>query len=143
MTYSTDLKKSKWQKKRLEILKRDNFTCQECLDTEQTLHVHHCNYIKGKKPWEYENESLITLCELCHQIETDDFYNMRNWMGSNIAATGARVADFMCIGAAFEGAEIACDKRDFFIALSRHLKRILNNPELQIKLLHEYKDGIK
>lgn len=34
-----------------------------------TLNVHHKEYIKGRKPWEYENEQLLTLCEECHEIE--------------------------------------------------------------------------
>jgi len=32
----------------------------------QTLHVHHTKYIKGKMPWEYEDSDLISLCNLCH-----------------------------------------------------------------------------
>ena len=31
------------------------------------LNVHHTYYIKGHKPWEYENDSLVTLCEDCHR----------------------------------------------------------------------------
>lgn len=31
------------------------------------LNVHHTYYIKGCKPWEYENDSLVTLCEDCHK----------------------------------------------------------------------------
>lgn len=30
------------------------------------LHVHHKFYIENKLPWEYENDSLITLCNWCH-----------------------------------------------------------------------------
>ncbi len=30
------------------------------------LHVHHKYYVKGKLPWEYPNEALVTLCETCH-----------------------------------------------------------------------------
>ena len=55
-TYSDKLKSPKWQKKRLEILQRDNFTCFNCGDTERTLHVHHESYIKGKEPWDYTKE---------------------------------------------------------------------------------------
>jgi len=58
----------KWQKKRLEILSRDNWTCQNCQDNESTLHVHHKEYIKGRKVWEYDNYNFITLCEECHRI---------------------------------------------------------------------------
>lgn len=30
------------------------------------LNIHHEYYIHGKKPWEYPNEALITLCANCH-----------------------------------------------------------------------------
>jgi hypothetical protein len=57
-----------WQRKRLEIMKRDDFACQSCGDTETTLNVHHTSpYRKNTKIWEYENDELITLCANCHQ----------------------------------------------------------------------------
>lgn len=31
------------------------------------LHVHHKFYQKGKLPWEYENEALVTVCWHCHE----------------------------------------------------------------------------
>lgn len=30
------------------------------------LNIHHKKYIKGRKPWEYDADSLVTLCEDCH-----------------------------------------------------------------------------
>jgi len=57
----------RWQKKRLEIMERDNFTCRSCGDKKTTLNVHHAYYEKGKKPWEYPNRSLVILCEKCHK----------------------------------------------------------------------------
>ncbi|WP_207915781.1 HNH endonuclease [Flavobacterium caseinilyticum] len=66
MTYLEKLKSPKWQKKRLEILERDNFSCKCCGDFETSLHVHHTKYLANTDPWEYENDSLITLCETCH-----------------------------------------------------------------------------
>ena len=53
--YSEYLKNPKWQKKRLEILSRDNFSCVVCgkgIETDTALHVHHLSYIKGRMPWE-------------------------------------------------------------------------------------------
>lgn len=66
LTYAEMLKDPRWQKRKTEILTRDRFTCQLCGDTEKSLHVHHLRYIKGNKPWEYNDEDLITLCEDCH-----------------------------------------------------------------------------
>ena len=31
------------------------------------LNVHHTYYTRGSKPWEYENDALVTLCEDCHK----------------------------------------------------------------------------
>lgn len=69
--YSELLKDPRWQKKRLEIMQRDNFTCQLCFSTTKTLHVHHLAYV-GSYPWETPDSDLITLCEDCHKkLEND------------------------------------------------------------------------
>ena len=65
-TYIKLLQHPKWQRKRLEILSRDNFTCQTCDDTETMLHCHHKKYTYGNAPWECSDEDLITLCSNCH-----------------------------------------------------------------------------
>ena len=70
-SYSEKLRDPRWQKKRLEILSRDEFTCQRCFDTSSTLVVHHRSYLAGREPWDYSNEYLVTLCELCHSEEHD------------------------------------------------------------------------
>ena len=67
--YSEKLKNPKWQKRRLEILSRDNWTCLVCGDTTSTLNVHHKWYEKGLDPWEYQDNCLATLCESCHNTE--------------------------------------------------------------------------
>ena len=64
-------KDPRWQKRRLEIMQRDEFMCQCCYDPENTLNVHHKYYIHNKKPWEYPSELLITLCEKCHESEEE------------------------------------------------------------------------
>lgn len=51
---------------RLLILKRDNYTCQECKKSKnqltQPLHVHHIDYDKKND----FKSNLITLCRSCH-----------------------------------------------------------------------------
>jgi len=63
--YFDKLKDPRWQKKRLEIFKRDKFKCKYCGDTKTTLHVHHKSYKSGN-PWDVDNSELITVCEHCH-----------------------------------------------------------------------------
>ena len=67
LSYYEKLKLPLWQRKRLEIMERDLFTCVCCYGDEQTLNVHHHYYTKGKNPWEYPNDALVTLCENCHK----------------------------------------------------------------------------
>lgn len=69
-TYWELLRDPAWQRRRLEILQRAEFTCEYCSATEKTLHVHHRIYRKGSKPWEYADHELIVLCEDCHDSET-------------------------------------------------------------------------
>lgn len=64
--YREPLRDPRWQRLRLEVMQRDNFACVLCEATDKTLNVHHSYYAKGRKPWEYESESLRTLCEDCH-----------------------------------------------------------------------------
>lgn len=75
-SYSDKLRSPKWQRKRLEILQRDDFTCKTCGDTETTLNVHHIEYGKGD-PWDVENDKLITLCEHCH-LEVENFKHLKD-----------------------------------------------------------------
>ena len=77
MTYQEQIKHPKWQRKRLEILTRDNFTCIKCKETEKELHVHHRYYLDGRKIWEYDNNNLVTLCTDCHKYEHDFIDNVR------------------------------------------------------------------
>jgi hypothetical protein len=74
--YSDLLKNPKWQKKRLEIMSRDDFACSICGDDKSTLNVHHLFYKKGKKPWEYQDKALITLCDSCHENEHQEKQNL-------------------------------------------------------------------
>lgn len=69
--YSAKLRDPRWQKMRLEILNRDEWTCAICGDNETTLNVHHRWYERGKEPWESPAEALVTLCEVCHEQETE------------------------------------------------------------------------
>ena len=60
------LRDPRWQRKRLEIMQRDDFKCRKCRDGTTTLNVHHSYYVRGCMPWEYPDSSLVTWCEKCH-----------------------------------------------------------------------------
>lgn len=68
---SNSYRDKKWYDKRHHIIERDKHTCcrcKRCLPDDQ-LQVHHLHYFEGRKPWEYEDFELITLCKHCHAEE--------------------------------------------------------------------------
>lgn len=69
-TYREMLLDPRWQKKRLEILEKHEWSCDSCQSTEKTLHVHHKVYWPGCAPWEYGSGWLAVLCSECHEAET-------------------------------------------------------------------------
>lgn len=123
------LKDPRWQKKRLDILNRDNFKCQCCGNGELTLHVHHTKYIKGNDPWDYKNNFLVTLCELCHDSEHAD--SGEHYLISSFKELGAISGDFLSVGVAIDLAISdfnAAQKRltsDEFSAIGRAIKYLL------------------
>ena len=67
--WSAGFRDSRWQKKRLSVMERDGWKCTSCGCGEGvTLNVHHTYYERGRAPWEFEDDSLITLCETCHGL---------------------------------------------------------------------------
>lgn len=64
--FNKQYKDGLWQNKRLKILRRDNWHCVTCNATKVALDVHHLYYEIGVKIWEYDDDSLVTLCRDCH-----------------------------------------------------------------------------
>jgi hypothetical protein len=71
ISYGELLKDPRWQKKRLYIMGRDEFSCKKCGDSKSTLSVHHRHYLPARLPWDYPDELLVTLCDPCHKEEED------------------------------------------------------------------------
>jgi len=89
MTYKEKLLDPRWQKKRLQILDRDNFTCQCCADNTRTLNVHHKSYFNN--PWDVDNAELITYCSDCHLLielikKVRDFDKIKKIIKKNLFA---------------------------------------------------------
>lgn len=106
-SYFELLKDPRWQRKRLEIMERDNFTCQECEDTEATLNVHHKAYaFKKMAPWEYPDDWLITLCEGCHEYRSDMEKTWRfipkDFATAELADLGLAILEWLSIRSADE-----------------------------------------
>lgn len=67
MDFKAQYKHPLWQKRRLDVLEKAEFACSCCGDTDSQLHVHHRQYFKDRKIWEYGDDELEVLCEACHE----------------------------------------------------------------------------
>lgn len=72
MTYAQQLLDPRWQKKRLMVLNRADFACENCGDKTKTLEIHHLIYRSGAMAWEYDEDELQCLCSDCHHLEYDN-----------------------------------------------------------------------
>ena len=64
--YQLKLKDTRWQRKRIKILNRDDCYCVVCGE-ETNLQVHHIAY--NGEPWDVDDRFLVTLCKDCHEHE--------------------------------------------------------------------------
>lgn len=70
MNYKTQLLADEWKVRRLQIMIKGGFRCEDCKNPfpgGRGLEIHHCAYITGRKAWEYDDELLMPLCRACHQ----------------------------------------------------------------------------
>ena len=67
--YGKKLTSPLWQRRRLEIMQRDDFKCYFCGNATKQLEIHHVVYLRKAEPWDYEDEHLVCLCHDCHAEE--------------------------------------------------------------------------
>lgn len=68
-SYYEKLQHPLWQKRRLEIMSKCGFECQDCGNKDNQLNVHHLYYISKRNPWQYPDWALKCLCKDCHKEE--------------------------------------------------------------------------
>lgn len=131
--YSEKLKDPRWQKKRLEILVRDEWTCQKCDDKTSMLVVHHKDYLDNVEPWDYPEELLIALCDDCHEEElvNNDFYSSISHAIRNHFLT----YDICTIEYELSHLNLKNSDRTIF---AETLCWIMESPELQQELMGRY-----
>lgn len=57
----------RWQKLAARMKEAYGWACVECGSDSQTIHVHHKQYFKGRRVWEYDEAELVVLCKDCHE----------------------------------------------------------------------------
>lgn len=133
-TYSAKLKHPNWQKKRLEILQRDNFQCQSCSEKEKTLNVHHKVYFQDKDIWDIDPEFLITLCEDCHKEETEQLKLVKQSFFEAFFKHDLSSKNLLDLAIAFYDLKSTVHPEHLIWAIDK----VFNNKELQEKLLLLY-----
>jgi len=120
MSYSEMLKSPLWQRKRLEVLSRDDFKCRFCGDQLSELHVHHLIYLPDKKPWEYEDQYLVTLCHVCH-LDEEKLKSEDKFLLGNIILAGISRRDLFSLASSLRTYFDMPDKSDRFLRLNDFL----------------------
>nr|DAN55271.1 MAG TPA: HNH endonuclease [Caudoviricetes sp.] len=61
---------TKWKQLRDYALARDNYLCQDCLDSNRLIaaeEVHHIIEVKDDWSKRYDKDNLVSLCKSCHR----------------------------------------------------------------------------
>lgn len=106
--FAAKFKDPRWQRVRLQVMERDQFMCRKCGDKDSTLNVHHCFYEWGNDPWDYPIPSLITLCEGCHEAETQYSADVKKNLWREFARHGVLTDEIHRIGMNFAYAVRYC-----------------------------------
>jgi len=134
MTYAEKLKDPRWQRKRLEVMERDNFRCRHCYDDKETLHVHHTYYLKGKDPWDYPDDAYLTLCKECHE----DIGNAQSEFMQALAKLNLGAFEFGCLADAIKEGEGLIGSMS-----GPALAEFFKYPEFQQKVVDMFEDELR
>ena len=93
-SYSDKLKDPRWQKKRLDIFNRDDWKCRCCYATNTALNAHHLYYVKGNRPWEYDDDAIVTVCNPCHGILHKELNKLSGIIAFEILSGKTSILDF-------------------------------------------------
>jgi hypothetical protein len=81
--------------------------------TKEALHVHHLEYLSGCDPWDYPLDSLITVCESCHEYETTFRKSAEEKLIATLREVGFSTVHLDQLADAFGTAHFPCSKSEF------------------------------
>ncbi len=133
--YAAKLKDPRWQRIRLQVFDRDQWACIRCSDKKNTLHVHHRYYTKGLEPWEYPLDSLETLCEICHEDESENRWEEEQSLLRALKLKGVTYSGVNELACDIAAAECLFTKFDDLLGL---LCWMISSPQNQVELIKLY-----
>ena len=128
--YSKKLKDPRWQRKRLQILERDEWKCTHCFRGNETLHVHHSEYLPGAEPWDHPDNTLRTLCQTCHGLAHAARFEVVDFLGEKLEAVGFDNFPLHALAFAFGGGNHAIPP----LEIAHVIGYVLSNSEEQVRL---------
>lgn len=72
LSWREQMNDQRWIEKSEKIKQRDEYKCLVCNSNEHYIEVHHLYYMPGMLAWEYDDESLVTICRKHHEQLTYD-----------------------------------------------------------------------
>lgn len=92
--------KRQWQEFRDNVIESDGNRCTVCgrHGSEVVLQVHHKQYIRGRKPWEYGTKDCVTMCKGCHAAEHGHIMPQHGWEYSGQEDLGDLIGTCECCG---------------------------------------------
>ena len=66
-----DYRDDRWLRTAKRVRERAGHKCEECGEDKESLHVHHTYYERGRRAWDYPDESLRCWCTYCHGLFHD------------------------------------------------------------------------
>lgn len=122
--YQEALQHPLWQKKRLEILEAADWRCVCCGNRNEQLHAHHIYYYygQGRKPWEYDNDELVSLCDDCHTTEHEFGDAAWRYLKRQLVKANCFHSSASCIADGFDGIRL---ENNEWHALGRCIRMII------------------
>ncbi len=141
--YAEKLKDPRWQKLRLEVFERDQWTCQHCyqqMEAAGNLQVHHkYRQYPPIEPWEYPQEALITYCEKCHLKDEQERGQAENTLLYSLRRRGLHADVLRSLAASVDGMIIAGDDAQLIFYA---MMGVLTDKDLQQQAVQSFYAGI-
>ena len=86
--------RQKWKRKRMAVLRRDAYQCQDCRRygrMRQATEVHHIKHLDEYPELAYADDNLVSLCRACHNARHPEKQKQKAHKYSNVHSGGGGV----------------------------------------------------
>lgn len=128
-SYARLLSEPEWNTFRNAVFANKEKACQVCRRTDKVLQVHHIFYEQDRKPWEYEMDEVMLLCEDCHRGMHEQLKNFRKFVFGHLDPQ-----TFKILNGALAAALVTYDR----IVFAHALAEFVSNPRIVQNYANEW-----